>query len=140
MIDALTVAAIERFAYVIGTGAKRLGGEAYAEQVHRELGEYFCGKRRKFTHPPDLSGTPFERQVYAALLEIPFGQIETYGTLAKRLGRPGGARAVGNALAKNPLPIVIPCHRVVATGNIGGFTGGLDVKRALLAHEDIKLP
>jgi methylated-DNA-[protein]-cysteine S-methyltransferase len=107
----------------------------------RELGEYFAGKRRKFDLPIDLRwGTPFQKSVLRAASRIPFGKCSGYGEVAKRVGRPSAQRAVGSALGKNPVAIVIPCHRVVASGRrIGGYTGGLDVKRTLMEIEGIRL-
>jgi methylated-DNA-[protein]-cysteine S-methyltransferase len=88
----------------------------------------------------DLSGcTAFARQVYARLMAVPPGQTQTYGQLAQALGKPGAARAVGRAMATNPVPLAVPCHRVVAQHGLGGFTGGLDFKRRLLALEGARL-
>jgi methylated-DNA-[protein]-cysteine S-methyltransferase len=104
--------------------------------ARRQLGEYFAGRRSAFELPLDLAGTEFQRRVWRALAEIPFGATTTYGELARRLGRPLAARAVGAANASNPVSIVLPCHRVVgAHGGLVGYGGGLDAKRALLAHE-----
>lgn len=100
-----------------------------------ELEEYFAGRRRSFSLPLDPRGTPFQLTVWRALAAIPYGVTLGYGELAARLGRPGGARAVGQALSANPLPIVLPCHRVVAARGLGGFAGGLRRKRWLLRHE-----
>lgn len=104
----------------------------------RALDEYFAGARHDFADVPlDVtSGTPFERAVWAQLARIPFGETVTYGDLARRLGNPGASRAVGRANGQNPVPIVVPCHRVVAAGGgLGGYSGSLDVKRRLLALE-----
>lgn len=105
----------------------------------QELGEYFEGSRRRFQVPVDLRwGTPFQKKVLDAASEIPFGQCLCYGDVAKRVGRPNAQRAVGNALGSNPVPIMIPCHRVVASGGgLGGYTGGLDIKRTLMRIEGI---
>jgi methylated-DNA-[protein]-cysteine S-methyltransferase len=104
-----------------------------------EIGEYFRGRRRTFGLSVDYRLTnPFQRRVLARLARVPFGELVTYGELAKRVGKPGAARAVGAAMAKNPLPILVPCHRVVAAdGSLGGFSGGLEVKRRLHAHEGV---
>ncbi len=103
-----------------------------------EIREYLAGERRAFEFPLDLRlvrGT-FGRVVLACLTEVPFGELVTYGELARSAGRPGAARAVGGAVGRNPLPIVIPCHRVIAAnGRLGGFSAGLPNKRALLALE-----
>ena len=102
-----------------------------------QLGEYFRGERHKFSLPLDLSaGTAFQQEVWRAAIEIPYGQPISYGELAVRIGRPNAARAVGGALGRNPLLIVVPCHRVVrGDGSLGGFGAGLPVKRALLELE-----
>jgi methylated-DNA-[protein]-cysteine S-methyltransferase len=102
----------------------------------RQLGEWFEGRRRTFDLPLELHGTLWQRRVWDVLLEIPFGDTLTYGDVARRVGRPGSARAVGHAVGRNPVAIVVPCHRVVAAGGaLGGYAGGLDNKRWLLAHE-----
>jgi methylated-DNA-[protein]-cysteine S-methyltransferase len=105
-------------------------------QVAQELSEYLGGRRACFTFHVAPSGTDFERRVWDALQQIPYGETRTYGEIAKRLGAPHGARAVGSANHKNPIPIVIPCHRVVRTGGgLGGYGGGLELKRKLLDLE-----
>ena len=107
-----------------------------AARAKREIVEYLAGRRRRFTVPAYLSAaTPFHRKVLAALARVPYGRTVTYGQLAARAGRPRAARAVGSCVARNPVPLVIPCHRVVASGGLGGFGGGLDMKRRLLALE-----
>ena len=108
-------------------------------QATSELEEYFRRERTKFDFPLDLdAATDFQREVYARLLEVPFGRVTTYGELAQAVGRIELARAVGQAVGANPIPIVIPCHRVVAAdGRLGGFSGGLEVKVALLAVENL---
>ena len=101
-----------------------------------QLGEYFAGTRRGFDLPLDLQGTEFQIRTWSALAEIPYGTTVCYGEQARRLGVPRAARAVGAANGSNPLPIVLPCHRVIgASGELTGYGGGLDVKRWLLAHE-----
>lgn len=110
--------------------------EPVLEQARRELEEYAGGKRTRFEVPFELEGTHFQCEVWKALFEIPFGEVKTYGELARALGRPGAARAVGAAAARNPLPVIIPCHRLVGAGGaLTGFSGGLDVKRQLLELE-----
>ena len=101
------------------------------------MGQYLAGRRRRFTVPVDLSGVPaFQRRVLQALRRVPYGRTITYGQLAARAGRPRAARAVGQAMAHNPVPLIVPCHRVVASGGgLGGFGGGLALKRRLLALE-----
>ena len=107
-------------------------------EVARQLGEYFAGKRRTFNLVLAPEGTPFQRATWRALTEIPYGSTVSYGELARRLGRPGASRAVGAANGANPLPIVVPCHRVIGRdGSLTGFGGGLPVKRALLALEGV---
>ena len=101
-----------------------------------QLDAYFAGEGRAFDVPMALSGTPWQRSVWAALREIPLGRTLTYGELAARLGRPGSARAVGAANGRNPVSIVVPCHRLVgASGGLRGYLGGLERKGWLIAHE-----
>jgi methylated-DNA-[protein]-cysteine S-methyltransferase len=107
------------------------------DEAARQLREWFAGERTAFDLPLDLDGaTAFQRRAWLALAEVPYGTTRSYGAQARVLGAPRAARAVGAANARNPLPIVLPCHRLVgADGALTGFAGGLDVKRALLAHE-----
>jgi methylated-DNA-[protein]-cysteine S-methyltransferase len=101
-----------------------------------QLGEYFAGDRRAFDLTLDLVGTQFQRQVWDQLLTIPFGVTTTYGTIARTIGRPDRSRAVGAAVGRTPIPIIVPCHRVVgSTGDLTGYGGGLHRKRALLDME-----
>ncbi len=102
-----------------------------------QLEEYFAGGRREFDIPLGFDGTEFQRHVWDELTRIPFGETISYGELAQRVGRPKGSRAVGQANGKNPIPIVVPCHRVLARDGIGGYGGGLPLKRALLALEGV---
>ncbi|MGA8574374.1 MAG: methylated-DNA--[protein]-cysteine S-methyltransferase [Candidatus Cybelea sp.] len=105
-------------------------------ETERQLNEYFAGKRRTFKLQLDFIGTDFQRRVWAALLEIPFGETRTYGQIAKQLGDPNLMRAVGTANGRNPIPIVAPCHRVIgASGALVGFGGGLETKARLLRLE-----
>lgn len=109
--------------------------QQHLEAAMLALRDYFDGRAPRLP-PLVLKGTDFELSVWRALLAIPFGETRTYGELAAVLKRPGAARAVGQANHRNPLPILIPCHRVVAArGALGGYGGGLDVKRWLLSHE-----
>jgi len=102
----------------------------------RQLGEYFAGSRRHFDLELAPVGTPFQRSVWFALADIPYAGTISYAELAARVGRPSAFRAVGQANGANPLPIVLPCHRVIASGGgLGGYSGGLDVKRQLLDLE-----
>lgn len=112
--------------------------EAYAP-LRASIGqilEYLEGKRLGFELPLDLRGTPFQREVYAAVARIPYGSTRSYGEIARELGRPQAVRAVGAANAANPLSLVVPCHRVIAAdGRLGGYGGGLELKARLLAME-----
>ncbi|HEY1677928.1 MAG TPA: methylated-DNA--[protein]-cysteine S-methyltransferase [Candidatus Sulfotelmatobacter sp.] len=102
----------------------------------RELKEYFAGTRREFSFPLDLSGTEFQLACWNALLAIPYGETRTYGDIARAVNRPTGFRAVGMANNRNPIAIVVPCHRVIASdGKLCGYGGGLDIKRRLLELE-----
>ena len=101
-----------------------------------QLTEYLDGTRQTFDLPLDLRGTPFQRQVWDLLLAIPYGETVTYRDLAYRLGQPGGAQAVGGAVARNPVSIIVPCHRVLGSdGSLTGYAWGVHVKRWLLDHE-----
>jgi methylated-DNA-[protein]-cysteine S-methyltransferase len=105
-------------------------------EVIRQLDEYFAGQRTEFDLPMTLTGTPFQCAVWAALREIPYGETASYGHLAQRIGRPSAARAVGLANGRNPICIIVPCHRVVgATGDLTGYGGGLQRKQHLLNFE-----
>jgi len=105
-------------------------------ETERQLREYFAGARRVFDLPLDMRGTRFQRDVWEALLAIPFGETRSYGELARRLGNPTASRAVGAANGRNPISIVVPCHRVVgSSGKLTGFAGGLDAKARLLELE-----
>jgi methylated-DNA-[protein]-cysteine S-methyltransferase len=118
-----------------GGAGPALGSDGL-DQAARELAEWFDGRRRRFGLSVELAGTPFQRRVWDELLAVPFGETITYGELARRVGRPGSARAVGHAVGRNPVSIVVPCHRVVgARGVLTGYAGGLDTKRWLLDHE-----
>jgi methylated-DNA-[protein]-cysteine S-methyltransferase len=102
-----------------------------------QLEEYFAGERHAFDVPMELDGTGFQRDVWSELTRIPYGETISYGELARRVGRPSAPRAVGQANGRNPIPIIVPCHRVVASNGIGGYGGGLELKRALLAIEGV---
>ena len=105
-----------------------------------QLGEYFAGKRREFDLDLAPYGTDFQLRVWQALRKIPYGAVRNYGDIARAIGQPSAARAVGQANGCNPLPIVIPCHRVIASdGSIGGYSGGLNIKHRLLALESVEL-
>lgn len=102
----------------------------------KELREYFNGERKVFTVPLNPAGTKFQKQVWNALLEIPYGQTASYQDIAVLINNQKAVRAVGNANGKNPIPIIIPCHRVIQKdGSLGGYTGGVDIKKTLLDLE-----
>ena len=105
-------------------------------ETERQLKEYFAGKRKTFSVALDMRGTRFQKDVWEALLAIPFGETRSYGQLAKQLGNPRATRAVGAANGRNPVSIIVPCHRVIgASGKLTGFAGGLDAKAHLLGLE-----
>ncbi len=115
--------------------------DALLRQTETELNEYFAGERKVFTVPRRGQGTPFQQQVWAELEKIPYGTVISYAELAKRVGNPGGSRAVGGANGRNPISIIVPCHRVTQSdGSLGGFGGGLPTKRFLLELEGIMPP
>jgi methylated-DNA-[protein]-cysteine S-methyltransferase len=117
-------------------GRKRSPENLVLQAAATQLEEYFAGMRRVFDLPFDLRCTPFQRRAWSALAEIPYGATVSYGEQARRLGIPRAVRAIGAANGTNPLPIVLPCHRVIgANGALTGYGGGLDVKRWLLTHE-----
>ncbi|HEB76473.1 MAG TPA: methylated-DNA--[protein]-cysteine S-methyltransferase [Nitrospirae bacterium] len=129
-------------------GALRLSGVGFGAPAHAakrnplpawveaQFREYFEGRRRRFDIQIALSGTEFDKKVWLALNEIPYGETRTYKWLAERLGIPRGVRAVGRALGRNPLPIVLPCHRVIQSdGGLGGYSSGIEIKRRLLDLE-----
>lgn len=121
-------------------GRRSLEGEegltALLERTSRQLEEYFAGKRKQFDLPLSLRGTEFQRQVWAALRDIPYGETRSYGQIAQAVGRPKAVRAVGMANHRNPISIIVPCHRVVgADGSLTGYGGGLENKKFLLALE-----
>jgi methylated-DNA-[protein]-cysteine S-methyltransferase len=121
-----------------GEGWTESAGGALTEAV-RQLREYFAGRRTEFDLPLAPEGTAFQRKVWRKLQEIPYGETISYGELARRVGNPKASRAVGSANGKNQIPIVIPCHRVIAgDGGLGGFGGGLPVKEKLLKLESTR--
>ena len=123
-----------------GTRDASAPGDALGRAIAAQLDEYFDGTRRSFDLPLAPGGTDFQRRVWEALATIPFGEVRSYAQLAEMAGCPGGARAVGQANARNPIPLVVPCHRVTAaSGALGGFSAGLDRKRWLLRHEGVAL-
>lgn len=107
-------------------------------EARRQLEEYVAGRRRQFTVPFRLDGTPFQQEVWAQLTQIPCGSTCSYADIARAIGRPKAVRAVGAANGSNPLPVFVPCHRVIgSSGALTGFSAGLEVKRALLALEGV---
>lgn len=110
------------------------------QKAKKQTEEYFLGKRKTFDLPLSPQGTEFQRKVWLALEQIPFGQVTTYGKIAKKINNPKGVRAVGGAIGRNPIGIIIPCHRVVGTNKtLTGYAGGLDRKQNLLELEGVLL-
>ena len=106
------------------------------DRAQRQLEEYFSGRRREFDIPMDMGGTDFQRKCWQALTEIPYGETRSYSDIALQVGSPKGVRAVGMANHVNPIPIIVPCHRVVGkNGSLTGYAGGLDMKTWLIEHE-----
>jgi methylated-DNA-[protein]-cysteine S-methyltransferase len=138
--DAVRERTLERLAARLGTEPVEDPGSPLLTEARHQIEAYFAGERHDFDLPLDwslISG--FNRQVLRELASgVPFGTVVGYGDLAGRVGQPGGAQAVGAAMGANPLPVVVPCHRVVESdGGIGGFGGGLETKRKLLALEGV---
>ena len=116
--------------------AEAIHDEKAVADVQRQIEEYDAGQRQTFDVVRLAQGTPFQLEVWEALWRIPFGETTSYGALAKKLGYPNGARAVGLANGSNPIALIVPCHRVIgADGSLTGFGGGLPLKQALLEHE-----
>ena len=114
---------------------------ALLDEAVRQLNEYFCGRRKVFTVPLAPKGTPFQQQCWAALLQIPYGETRTYAQQAALIGNPKACRAVGMGNNRNPLPVLIPCHRVIgANGKLTGYAGGLRIKEILLKIERMNQP
>ena len=124
-----------RFVQRLGTDVQVSEARGELDTAVRQLREYAAGERHEFDLPLDLHGTEFELAVWAELGRIPFGETRTYGDIARALGDAGASRAVGGANGRNPLPVVVPCHRVVAANGLGGFSGGAGIKERLLSHE-----
>lgn len=121
---------------LFGEAAGSESDDPVLREARRQLEEYFAGSRREFDLPLGASGTPFQEEVWSVLGTIPFGQTSSYSDVARLIGRPRAVRAVGAANGRNPLAIVVPCHRVIGSdGQLTGYAGGLDIKRWLLAHE-----
>lgn len=111
-------------------------------EVAQQFADYFAGRRRRFTLPLDYRfATPFQQLVFSVLLRVPPGQVVSYGELARAIGRPRASRGVGSALAHNPLPILVPCHRVIhRNGSLAGYSAGVHIKEYLLTLEGVMLP
>lgn len=107
------------------------------KEAANQIEEYLVGKRTIFDVPCILEGTEFQESVWRELVNIPYGTTRSYSEIAKRIGRPGAARAVGTACGANPIPLIIPCHRVAATNGLGGYAGGLSMKKRLLEIEGL---
>lgn len=129
---------LERWLARFYDGAKVYPAESGHELYRSQLEEYFDGKRRVFELPLDLRGSAFQKDVWNVVADIPFGRTASYGQIAQLIGRPGASRAVGAANGQNPIPIVIPCHRVIGSdGSLTGYGGGLPLKRQLLSLEGL---
>jgi methylated-DNA-[protein]-cysteine S-methyltransferase len=136
--DALTRVSMGLAPDVVRADWERVSsGPGILAEACAQLGEYFAGARTTFDLPLAPEGTPFQQRVWQALCAIPFGETATYRTIARTLGDANATRAVGAANGRNPIGIVVPCHRIVGTdGSLTGYAGGLDRKRWLLRHED----
>jgi methylated-DNA-[protein]-cysteine S-methyltransferase len=133
----------ELVAILLPTSGRSIIGQSHERpavlsETAIQLEEYFARKRTDFQLPMRLGGTKFQQEVWGRLLRIPYGETLSYGELARDLGRPKGYRAVGQANARNPIPIVVPCHRLVASDGLGGYAGGLAMKQELLRIEGIE--
>ena len=128
--------------WVARSGASATEASEPPAQVAAQFADYFAGKRKGFTLPLDYRFvTPFQRLVFDVLLQVPPGQVVTYGELARAIGRPQASRGVGSAMAHNPLPILVPCHRVIRRdGTLAGYSAGVRIKEYLLALEGVMLP
>lgn len=120
----------------IGADWRQDARNVFLQQAKRELKEYFAGRRQRFEVALAPEGTPFQRSVWQVIFKVGFGKTISYGELARRAGSPGSARAAGAATGRNPVSVIVPCHRIVGSnGSLTGYAGGLDRKRALLALE-----
>ena len=136
--DGLTGAYFDRQKYLprLGAAWRQAPDHAVLREAQRQLREYFAGDRREFRLPLDPAGTPFQRAVWKAIAGVRYGHTITYAELAKRAGHPEGPRAAGAATGRNPISVIVPCHRIVGTdGNLTGYAGGISRKRALLKLE-----
>lgn len=123
-----------------GKGASAKTKSLVLKEAKKQLQEYFKGKRQDFELPLNPKGTPFQKAVWNALLKIPYGQTCSYLDIAKKLKKPTASRAIGGANGKNPIGVIIPCHRVInKSGTLGGYSGGLNTKKALLKIENARV-
>jgi methylated-DNA-[protein]-cysteine S-methyltransferase len=131
----------EQHKYFNGPGNwQRATGNPHLDAARQQLDEYFAGRRQRFDVRLDLAGTAFQRAVWEALLTLEFGQRSSYARIAAQIGNPDAVRAVGTAIGRNPVSIIVPCHRVLGSaGGLSGYAGGLDRKQHLLAHEGMGL-
>ena len=111
---------------------------ALLRKAAEQLSQYFDGSRQTFTLPLSSTGTAFQQRVWLGVAKVPYGSTTTYQELAADIGHPRASRAVGQALGRNPIPIIVPCHRVLSSTGVGGFSGGLDIKRSLLELESAR--
>ena len=129
-----------KYVPAIGADWRQDAQHPVLQQAAQELGQYFAGQRKVFSLPLAPQGTAFQQTAWQALLQIPFGKTISYGQQAKNMGKPQAVRAVGGANGKNPIAIIIPCHRVLgANGALTGYSGGMDHKMFLLRHEGVLL-
>ena len=139
----ITLQATDKGLSYVGFAPKSVYSEGTNEHLKRactQLTEYFAGQRSEFDVALDTQGTPFQQAVWQLLRQIPYGETNTYGWMAARLDNPKAVRAVGAANGKNPISIIVPCHRIIgANGKLTGYAGGLERKSWLLAHEGIKI-
>jgi len=125
----------------LGSTVPKAGDHLYIQSLEKQLEEYLAKKREVIDIPLDLKGTDFQKSVWMRFLKIPYGATVSYGELAREMGIPGGSRAIGRATGSNPVPLVVPCHRVVGTaGNLVGFAGGIELKEKLLELEGARIP
>lgn len=131
----------EQHKYFKGTeGWRRNDGYSHLRNAARQLDEYFSGRRKEFDLALDMPGTAFQRAVWNELLRLPFGATTTYQAVAQRIANPKAVRAAGTAIGRNPVSIIVPCHRVVGmSGSLSGYAGGLERKSYLLAHEEQRI-
>jgi len=130
---------LKQWASVHAPGAGFVRDPSAVREATQQIEAYARGQLTRFDLPLDLAGTPFQLRVWSALQEIPYGATRTYADVAAAIGEPRAMRAVGAANGRNPVPLVVPCHRVIARDGIGGFTGGLSNKEALLALENVPI-